>query len=58
MSESEIIQIVESAEEINGFREKMIFILKNCGYYDADLLSNQELLEEFLFTTLYISKEL
>lgn len=56
MIESELIQIVESAEEINGFREKVIHILRNCGYYDAELLSNQELLEEFLFTALYISK--
>lgn len=57
MNEAQLIEIVESVEETKGFREKMIQILKDCGYFDADLLSNQELLEEFLFTALYISKE-
>lgn len=55
MNESELIRIVENASEINGAREKLVYILESCGQSDARLLSNQELLEEFMFISLDFS---
>lgn len=55
MTESKLVSIVESVDETNGLREKLIGILEELGYIQVDCYSNQELLEEFTFVCLDVS---